>query len=64
MAGLAKYRDRLYRVKWLGTVQYGEFKGKKRAHLVPLDKGSEVWVGGEEFTFVEYVPKGERGKGK
>jgi hypothetical protein len=62
MASLAKYQNKLYRVKWLGIVTQGDHKGKKRGKLVPVGEGEAVWVDGKDFELVDYVPKGESEK--
>jgi hypothetical protein len=63
MASLAKYEGKLYRLLRLTPkLRWGENKGKRRANLVPLNGGPDFWIDGDQFEFVDYVPKGEREK--
>jgi hypothetical protein len=61
MAWLAKYNGELYRlIKLTPKLRWGENKGKRRANLVPVGGGEAIWIDGDKFEFVDYVPKGER----
>jgi hypothetical protein len=63
MASLAKYDGKLYRlIKLTPKLRWGENAGKRRANLAPLDGGEAIWVDGDKFSFVDYVPKGAREK--
>jgi hypothetical protein len=62
MPALALYKDRKYRVTWLGTVKYGEFKGQRRARISPVGTCGAIWVNASEIKFIDNPPRAGKAK--
>jgi hypothetical protein len=63
MPALARWKGHIYKVEWLGKPKEGEFKGIKRAWLVPLGRGlTAQWVYGSEIELIDNPPRAGKAK--
>lgn len=62
MPALAIYKDRKYKVTWLGVAKSGEFKGQRRARITPIGSYAALWVDAREIEFIDSTGPGRAGK--
>jgi hypothetical protein len=53
MPALAIYKDRKYKVTWLGVAKSGEFKGQRRARISPIGSYASLWVPADQIEFID-----------